>query len=302
MELHQLRYFVTVARLGNFTRAAEACAVAQPSLSQQIKKLEDEMGERLFHRIPGGKSVLTPAGELLHARACRILEEVENATSELRARHELISGEVRVGAIPTIAPFLLADAVMAFGQDYPEVGLVAHEATTAQLLQSLEQGELDMAVLSPPLDGGPWSMRSLGVEPLFLVAREDAPILKQKNPKLSQLRQQEFILMREGHCLTAQVSEFCDRARFRPKVRFQSAQVETLRSFIRAGVGVSLLPAMSLSRYANTEPTLKFKRLCKPEPTREIVIAWRPDAGLSRACLVFQEQLDASFAGLERKL
>ncbi|MGE9294968.1 MAG: LysR family transcriptional regulator, partial [Puniceicoccales bacterium] len=110
MEMHQLRYFTAVARNGNFTRAAEQCHVAQPSLSQQIRKLEDELGEKLFLRLPGGKSRLTPAGEVLLGRANRILAEAQSAIDELRDRQQVVSGSVRLGAIPTVAPFLIPEA------------------------------------------------------------------------------------------------------------------------------------------------------------------------------------------------
>lgn len=295
MEMHQLRYFVAVARLGNFTRAAEYCNVAQPSLSQQIKKLEASLEETLVHRLSGGKSVLTPAGELLYKRACRILNEVKAAEEELIDRRDVVSGRVRIGAIPTIAPFLLADAVYAFGRDYPEVTLVVQEMTTSQLLEMLDRNELDFAVLSPPLEGGPWQTKELGVEPLYLAANHENALLSLEKISLGDIRDQDFILMSEGHCLTDQVEHFCNRADFRPRVRFMSAQVETLKSLIRAGVGVSLLPAMAMDLNPQSQDSLRFAEFSDPEPKRSVIFAWRAEFTLSQASIVFQDYLQKSF-------
>lgn len=288
MEMHQLRYFAAVARTGNFTRAAAQCHVAQPSLSQQIRKLEDELGEKLIARLPGGKSRLTPAGETLLKRANRILAEAQDAVDELRARHDTIVGTVRVGAIPTIAPYLVPEALLAFNEVHPQVEFVVQEATTEQLLALIERNELDFALASPPLPGGPWRIDSLGHEPLMLAAREGSRWLKSKRPRLDDLREEEFILMREGHCLTGQVVRFCEASDFRPQVRFLSAQVETLKALIRAGAGVSLLPAMAVGAQPAPGDPLRITRLRAPAPSREIAFVSLPEATPSRAARAFQ--------------
>jgi len=294
MEMHQLRYFTAVARTGNFTRAAEICHVAQPSLSQQIKKLEDELGERLILRLPGGKSRLTPAGEVLLGRANRILAEAQGAIDELRDRQKTVSGTVRTGAIPTIAPFLVPEALLAFNRQYPDVELIVHEATTEQLLRQLERNELDFVLVSPPLPGGPWRTDSLGEEPLFLVAPENSRLLQEPAPALDDLKEEEFILMREGHCLTGQVVRFCKMADFRPRVRFLSAQVETLKAMVRAGAGVSLLPAIAIA-CLSPQDSVKAAAVRGPAPSREIVFASLPDFPLNRASREFQQAIRAVF-------
>jgi len=293
MEMHQLRYFTAVARTGNFTRAAEQCHIAQPSLSQQIRKLEEELDEKLILRMPGGKSRLTPAGEILLTRANRILAEVQSAVEELTDQQKKISGAVRMGAIPTIAPYLIPQALLPFNAEHPQVEVVVHEATTEQLLVQLEKNELDFVIVSPPLTGGPWQTVSLGEEPLYLVAPPDHRH-NRRAPHLEDLREEEFILMREGHCLTGQVTRFCKLAEFRPRVRFLSAQVETLKALIRAGAGVSLLPAMALAGNEDADVTVIPFR--KPAPSREIVFASLPDFPLPRAAREFQTQLAKVFA------
>lgn len=294
MEMHQLRYFTAVARTGNFTRAAEQCHIAQPSLSQQIRKLEEELDEKLILRLPGGKSRLTPAGEILLTRANRILAEAQSVVEELRDRQKVVSGAVRMGAIPTIAPYLVPDALLAFNEAHPQVELVVHEATTEQLLAQLEKNELDFVIVSPPLAGGPWQTHSLGEEPLYLVTPPGRKF-KAGGPILDDLREEEFILMREGHCLTGQVTRFCKLSNFRPRVRFLSAQVETLKSLIRAGAGVSLLPAMALADAPATSD-LQVVALRDPAPNREIVFASLPDFPLPRAAKEFQQHLAKVFA------
>ncbi|GHB96103.1 LysR family transcriptional regulator [Cerasicoccus arenae] len=296
MEMHQLRYFTAVARTGNFTRAAEQCHIAQPSLSQQIRKLEEELDEKLILRLPGGKSRLTPAGEILLGRANRILAEAQSAVEELRDRQKVISGAVRLGAIPTIAPFLIPEALLAFNAEHPQVELVVHEATTEQLLTQLERNELDFVMVSPPLTGGPWHTEVLGVEPLYLVVPDGNRYIKQRAPLLDDLREEEFILMREGHCLTGQVMRFCKLAEFRPRVRFLSAQVETLKALIRSGAGVSLLPSMALANASPADTSLHVIAFRDPVPQREIVFASLPDFPLPRAAKEFQNQLRAVFA------
>lgn len=293
MEMHQLRYFTAVARTGNFTRAAEQCHIAQPSLSQQIRKLEDELDEKLILRLPGGKSRLTPAGEILLTRANRILAEAQLAVEELSQRQKVVSGAVRLGAIPTIAPFLIPDALLAYNKAHPQVEVVVHEATTEQLLSQLEKNELDFVIVSPPLAGGPWQTHSLGEEPLYLVAPKGHRHSAADAPGLDDLREEEFILMREGHCLTGQVTRFCKLAEFRPRVRFLSAQVETLKALIRAGAGVSLLPAMALA--SAEQDGLSVIPFREPAPSREIVFASLPDFPLPRAAREFQTHLDAVF-------
>lgn len=311
MEMHQLRYFVAVAREGNFTRAARACHVSQPSLSQQIKKLEEELGQSLLHRLKSGKSVLSPAGELFFPRAVRILQEANTAATELEHLDDKVSGSVRMGAIPTLAPYLVPDAVVRFNEDYPEVELIAHETTTAELLNMLWRNELDFALASPPFAGGPWEMEHLGVESLLLATAAGAALEVEGNAvkgqggrvkaakagagiHLSDLSSEEFILMREGHCLSNQVLGFCQQADFRPKVRFLSAQVETLKALIRAGAGVSLLPSMAIDSDDKSLRTIALND--DPAPQREIVALWRPEFPLSRACTelirVMRQMLD----------
>lgn len=150
MEMHQLRYVVAVARARNFSRAAEQCHVSQPSLSQQIQKLEDELGERLFHRMKR-EVKLTPHGETFLRRAVNILEEVDTAKREASDARSLLSGKLTIGVLPTIAPYLLPETLMSFSEKFPGVEIVVQEDTTARLLQFLRHYEVDFALASQPI-------------------------------------------------------------------------------------------------------------------------------------------------------
>src|SRR5258705_431612 len=160
MEMHQLRYVVAVSRAGNFSRAAEQCHVAQPSLSQQIQKLEDELGERLFDRMKR-EVRLTSHGEAFLRRAVKILEEVEAAKREADDAHELLRGTVTIGVLPTIAPYLLPDAMARFMEKYPGVEIAVLEDTTARLLKHALACEIDFALASNPIDDPRLEVRSL---------------------------------------------------------------------------------------------------------------------------------------------
>jgi len=244
MEVHQLRYFLAVARTANFSRAAEQCRVAQPSLSQQIKKLEDELGERLFERTKRAVS-LTPAGERLRAHAERVIDALEQARASVSEGGGTVRGRVALGVLPTVAPFYLPERLRAFAAEYPEVEVVIHEDTTAQLAKAVLAKEIDLALVSLPVDQRGLRALSLFEEPLLAALPADHALAKKRKLTLGDLENEAFILMKEGHCLAGQALAFCRREGFAPKVSFRSAQIETMRAFVAAGWGVSVVPQMA---------------------------------------------------------
>ncbi len=244
MEIHQLRYFLAVARLAHFSRAAEACHVAQPSLSQQIKKLEDELGERLFER--GRREVsLTPAGERLRAHAQRVLDELESARASVRDAGATIRGRVTLGALPTVAPYYLPHRLREFSRQFPEVEVVVHEDTTERLARAVLDKEIDTALVSLPVERRGLESVELFDEPLLIALPEGHARAHQPHLTLADLEAEPFILMQEGHCLTGQALAFCRVQGFAPRVSFRSAQIETVRAFVAAGWGVSVVPEMA---------------------------------------------------------
>lgn len=273
MELHQLRYVVAVARTGNFSRAAEQCHVSQPTLSQQIHKLEDELGERLFDRLRR-HARLTPAGEAFLPRATRILDEVAAARREMQDAHERVQGRFNLGVLPTIAPYLLPGVVPQFTRAHPDVELIVHEETTERLLKLALACDIDLAVASLPLDDHRFEAETLFDEELFLAIPPGHPLLRKRTLRAADLENERFVLMKEGHCLGDQVLSFCQRRDLRPSVTCRSAQVETLQTLVASGLGISLVPAMARHDGRPDAPAYRSLDGESTRPHRTIVAFW----------------------------
>ena len=249
MELHQLRYFSAVARTGNFTRAAENCNVAQPSLSQQIRKLEEELGVQLIDRV-GRNSRLTDAGRRFLPRALAILKQVVDAKREAEETCSVARGEVTLGVIPTIAPYFLPPRLASFSQNHSAVRLHVVEEMTPTLIQGLHDGTLDMALLALPVPGREYRSQEIGREGLFVVVSESHPVAHCAFVLLAQLSGDRFLLMKEGHCFRDTVITACKRARVGYNVIFESGQFATILAMVAAGVGISVVPAMAVQPQA----------------------------------------------------
>lgn len=284
MEMHQLRYTVAVARTGNFSRAAEQCRVAQPSLSQQIQKLEDELGERLFDRLKTGVKITT-AGELFLPRAARILDEAETAQREMRDAHSLARGTLNIGVLPTIAPYFLPPVIARFSADFPGIEVVVHEDTTARLLKLAAGCEVDLTVLSLPIAEAVFEVQTLFTEDLLVALPPGHPFATKRTLRAADLESERFILMKEGHCLGDQVLSFCTRREISPKVSCRSAQIETVQALVEAGLGISLVPAMACHEGRDAAPI--YRRLDRPRPTRTIAAVWPKQRPPSRAATEF---------------
>lgn len=271
MEMHQLRYVVAVARTGNFSRAAEQCHVSQPSLSQQIQKLEEELGERLFHRLRR-EAKLTAHGESFVRRAERILEEVEAAKREVADARDLLRGTLTIGVLPTIAPYLLPPVITRFHTQHPGVEIVVQEDTTAQLLKLALDCEIDLALASLPIPDGRFAWRALFAEELLVALPPAHPLAGKAALQAADLESEPFIVMKEGHCLGDQVLNFCEQRDVRPNITFRSAQLETLLALVCAGLGVSLIPAMAVGTARGCQP--EYRSLVSPRPRRKIVAVW----------------------------
>lgn len=271
MEMHQLRYMVAVARTGNFSRAAEQCNVAQPSLSQQIQKLEEELGERLFDRMKR-QVKLTPSGDVFLRRAVRILEEVEAAKREAVDARGLLSGMVTVGVLPTIAPYLLPKVMTTFVKKFPGVEVVVQEDTTAQLMKMLLAFEIDFALASHPVLDERLQLRELFSEELMLALPPGHALLRQRTIQASDLDREKLIVMKEGHCLGDEVLRFCQRRDVQPTISFRSAQLETIQALVRTGLGLSLIPAMAT--HAGRRDVPEYRSLSAPRPNRKIIAVW----------------------------
>jgi len=288
MELHQLRYFLAVSRTGSFSRAADECHVSQPSLSQQILKLEGELGLRLFDRL-NRRAVMTPAGEAFAGSAERILAEVDAAQGRVRDAGTEVGGTVVVGALPTIAPYLLPGVISSFCEKFPEVQVVVHEDITAQLVKQAESSNLDLALLVLPIASTLLEQEPLMTEELLLALPPGHALARKKEVCTSDLRAERFILMREGHCLGDLALDFCSRNDFHPHVSCRSAQIETMLALVHTGLGVSLIPAMARSEGRPLEPV--YRSITEPRPRRTIGVFWHKQRYQNRATAEFLNHL-----------
>lgn len=286
MELHQLRYFCAVARVGNFTRAAEEQHVAQPSLSQQIHKLEDELGAKLFDRFPRFAQ-LTDFGKAFLPKAGEILRQVGQARTEIQEMAQAEVGTVIVGAIPTIAPYFLGPVLARFARRYPAVSISVVEEITPVLLDRLHNGHVDLAVLALPVRGEELISEELFREPLFAALPEGHRLSDLKSLALSEIREDPFLLLKEGHCFRENALSACRRSRVSPNVVFESGQFSTIISMVASGMGVSVVPAMAVERH----PGCKFVRISDERAFRIVGVAQLKHRFKTRAQCALTEQL-----------
>src|SRR5256886_734520 len=274
MELHQLRYFCAVAETGSFSRAAEQSHVSQPSLSQQILKLEDELGARLFDRL--GRSVrLTELGKTFLPRARAVLRELEAAKGDVVEGKEFIGGSITVGIIPTVAPYFLPPRLTAFSRKFPQVRLTVVEEITPVLLDRLRAGTMDVAILALPIRGHEFEAFPLLTERLFAALPKKHKLSSRPALSLKDLRAEPFLVLRDGHCFRDTAIAACGRARLHPQIAFESGQFRSLLSMVGAGIGVSIVPEMAIEK----KSPCRYIRIADDQSVRTIgdadVAAWR---------------------------
>jgi len=270
MEMHQLRYFVKVAELGSVTRAAEACFVSQPSLSQQIAKLEQELGQPLFERLGRGVR-LTRAGQVFKEYSDQILSLTEDART--RVVDDPDSGHLVVAAIPTIAPYFLPRVLSGFMREAPRARLEIREDTTQVLLRQLAAGEIDLAIVALPIESDPIETAPLFTEELVLAMPAGHAMSGRQRLTLTDLASEPFVVLNEAHCLTGNVLSFCRTQNMAPFIAARSHQLLTVLELVRLGQGVSLIPKMAIPRGADVGVT--YRPLSGDTPTRTIAAAWR---------------------------
>ncbi len=286
MEFHQLRYVCAIAETGSFSRAAERCHVAQPSLSQQVLKLEEDLGAKLFDRL--GRSVrLTEAGRAFLPHARSILHQMEAARTGVEDKRTDVRGSVTVGVIPTIAPYLMPQSVAAFSKKYPDAKLRILEETTPVLVEGLRNLSIDVAILALPLRHKEFQMYPLRTEPLYAALARDHPRAGAKNLSLRELRGEQFVMLRDGHCFRDLSVAACTRAKVNPRIAFESGQFSSLLGMVAAGVGVSLVPEMALDKSARCS----YVRISDAQASRTIVAAILRSRSFNRVQQAFLEHV-----------
>src|SRR5262245_58895534 len=272
IHLHQLQYFVAVAETGSFTRAAEREGVTQPTLSEQILRLESKdngVGRRLFDRL-GRKVVLTDAGQELLGHAQAILAAVKEAERAVRDSAE--GGRLRVGAIPTVAPFLLPGMVTRFSKDHPLVQIQLKEDLTERLLADLLAGELDVGLMAMPIRDDRLHAEKLFTEPLVVALPAKHRLASKAEVKFSDIVDEPFILLDDMHCFGDQVLSLCHRGGLEPRVVCRGEQIVTLLAMMAAGQGVSVV--RELAATGATSKGCVYRPVAKPLPTRTLCAVW----------------------------
>jgi LysR family hydrogen peroxide-inducible transcriptional activator len=268
MEIHQLRYFVAVAETENFTRASERCNITQPSLSQQVINLEQELGHKLFHRL-GKKAVLTEAGTAFLDRARRILFEVDNAAKEMGDKSGL-ERRIAVGAVQSVMPYLLTGLLARIRKSHPTLLIDAHEDFRNDLVKAVVEGELDLAVVPLPVKDHRLSTELLLTEPLLLVVGRSHPFATRTEINVQDIANETFISLGDSSTLATQIQAFFGDQHLQPRIGIRCAQVATLKLFVAAGLGISLLP--QLARLPDDREALVYLRLTGSVPTRQLVV------------------------------
>jgi LysR family transcriptional regulator, hydrogen peroxide-inducible genes activator len=265
MEIHQLRYFCAVAETNSFSRAALQTHVSQPSLSQQILKLEGELGARLFDRL--GRSVrLTEIGRTFLPRARAVLRELEAAKGDVDERKDSVGGSISIGVIPTIAPYLLPRHLTLFTRQFPQARLAVVEDITPILIERLRASSVDIAILALPLRGNEFEIFPLLTENLFAALPKQHKLARHDSLSLKDLRAEPFLLLRDGHCFRDTAIAACDRARLNPQIIFESGQFSSILGMVGSGMGVSIVPEMAIDK----RQACRYVRIADREATRTI--------------------------------
>ncbi len=292
IKLKDLRYLVAVADTRHFGRAAEKCFVSQPTLSAQLKKLEDYLGVQLVERQPKNVT-LTEAGEQIVARARRILEASEEVVTLARAHRDPLAGRLRVGLLPTIGPYLLPRVSQPIRKSLPRVELRLYEYQTTQILEKVEAGDIDLGILALPIDGEGLETKELYVEPFVMAVPDQHRLAKRDSVRIEELNGETLLLLEDGHCLRAQALEVCSRVDLHEKQDFRATSLETLRQMVATGAGVTLLPELaSRGAYGNARG-VTIRPFTRPVPVRHVGGVWRKTsarrAAIEAMCKIIAE-------------
>jgi LysR family transcriptional regulator, hydrogen peroxide-inducible genes activator len=274
MTLQDLRYIVTLAETKHFARAAAACHVTQPTLSTQIKKLEEDIGVALFERT-NKRVMLTPAGHQLVAQARIILEEADKFHQMAQQAHDPMAGPFRLGVIPTLGPYLMPYLVPQLRATYPQLRLYIREDITERLLDLLRAGRLDALLLALPVPDDGLQVRELFREPFVLALPAGDPLTRKSQVRQADLLGAHILLLEDGHCLRDQALAVCGFPTPRGAEDFRATSLETLRQMVAAGVGCTLLPRLASQAPSPSEALIALRPFATPEPHRTIGLVYR---------------------------
>lgn len=301
MNLRDLKYLVALADHRHFGKAAEASFVSQPTLSTQIRKLEEELGVALVERAPR-KVMLTPAGREAAERARRIVAEVDQLKEAARRSQDPEAGTVRLGLFPTLGPYLLPHVIPRLRKRFPRLELLLIEDKSDHLLAQLVEGRLDAALLALPIHDDRLHAEFLFEEPFVLAVPDDHPLADRRVLTMDELHDLQLLLLEDGHCLRDQALDVCHLAGASEKSEFRATSLETLRQMVAAGVGATLLPVLSVKPPVAPSPNVRLIPF-RPDahgnlPHRRIALVWRRSSAMDGFLRQLAGQLKALPVGL----
>lgn len=293
MTLRELQYLIVLNQTRHFGQAAEACFVTQPTLSTQIRKLEDELGVQLFER--NQRHVIpTPICQSITERAQHILNEVEQIRETARQACDPEAGTLRLGVFPTLAPYLLPHVVPGLRDRFPRLQMLLTEEKTDTLIEQLEKGELDCAVLAEPVEQHTLTHAPLFEEPFMVALPDDDKLTRKKALSIQDLADRNVLLLDEGHCLRQQALDVCQLAEAHERSDFRATSLETLRQMVAAGVGMTLLPMLSVKPPIASQERIQLRPFTTNGPSRRLSLYWRKTAARSD----FYQQIAAHISDL----
>ena len=292
MHLHQLKYFVSVVETGSVTKAAEHCFISQPSLSQQLTKLEDSIGKKLFSRVKG-KLILTDPGLMFYNQACKILRSVEDAQQRVNDIDSTSGGSVTIGILPTLAPFILPNTLVTLSKKFPEALVIVREEISETLVDAAARGEIDILIEVLPFDETHLNVESLFLDEFYVAVHQDSPLAEFDEIPIEALDDIPFILLEDIHCLARQIEQYCFNKRFIPKVLFKTSQLATIKQLIEMQYGISILPSIAIDN--DPRSCIKYIKLKGKKPTREVVLATAKERYFSPATEYFIETVKQQY-------
>ncbi len=295
MNLRDLRYLVALADLRHFGRAAEACFVSQPTLSTQLKKLEEELDVALIERT-SRQVMLTDIGREIAARARTVLREADEIKALAKRTRDPEAGMVRLGVFPTLGPYLLPHVVPNVRAKFPNLTLLLTEEKTETLLRQLRDGRLDAAIMAAPIDDPQLAHLDLFSEDFVLAMPKSHPLAKRKRIALADLVDEELLLLEDGHCLRDHALDVCQLAGAIETRSFRATSLETLRQMVAGGVGITLLPALAVAPPVATSDNVQIVRFSGEPPHRQVALFWRRSSALGP----FLERLGRELAAVPK--
>ena len=297
MNFRALQYFIKLAELKHFSNAADACYVSQPTLSTQIRKLEEELGVSLVERAPR-RVMLTPIGEDIAHRARHVIRDIEHIKDAARRSKDPETGNIKLGIFPTLAPYLLPHIIPVIRKRYPDLRMQLAEEKTEDILNMLDQGRLDAGLLALPVEEPGMEVEILFDEPFVTAMPASHPLCEKQLITMQDLAGEELLLLEEGHCLRQQALAVCELAGAHERVDFHATSMETLRQMVAADAGVTLMPVLSVKPPIPFTDNVVLRPFAEPAPSRTIALVWRSSSPMRGFLRKFAKSLKVKPASL----